>query len=148
MYKKTLHILFFLTGMMISALPLYAQDLDDKVHECALSAGEDATYLKDFIVKLEEGKPNERPPVFRQSLALRKNVTYRFSICNMEDSHGEAVLRLYDNAKLILSSYYPKTGKEYRIINFQCKKSGIYTIMVSFKDGKQGEAIGILSYVK
>ncbi len=140
--------IIFVCAALIFSAPLAAQDLQDRVQECAMSAGEDATYLKDFVVKLGEAQPGQRPPVYRQSLALRKNVTYRFSICNMENSPGEAVLRIYDQANQILSTYYPETGKEYRIVNFQCKKSAVYTIMISFKDGKAGEAIGIMSYVE
>jgi len=132
---------------MVLTLPMAAQDMQDLIYQCASNAGEDATYLKDFVVKLDGVKSGERPPIFRQSLALRKNIIYRFSVCNMDNSEGEAVLRLYDQSKQILSTYYPESGKEYRLINFQCKKSGIYTVMINFKEGKPGEAIGILSYV-
>lgn len=144
-------IKFYIVAALFSlgfSLPVPGQDTQDLVHRCAMNAGEDATYLKDFVVKLDGATPGERPPIYRQSLALRKNVTYRFSLCNMEDSEGEAVLRVYDQAKQILSTYYPESGKEYKIINFQCKKSSIYTVMISFKEGKPGEAIGILSYVE
>ena len=145
-------ILIKISGILFIAFlamtTLSAQDTQDLVQKCASSAGDDATYLKDFVVKLDGASSDNRPPLFRQSLALRKNVTYRFSICNMDQSEGEAVLRVYDQAKLILSTWYPASGKEYKIINFACKKSGVYTIVISFKEGKQGEAIGILSYVK
>ena len=126
----------------------FTQDMNEIVQKCALSAGDDVTYLKDFIVSLDAVKKDGRPPIYRQSLALRKNVIYRFSVCNMENSEGEAVLRLYDQSKLTLSTWYPESGKEYKSINFQCKKSGVYTIVISFKEGKKGEAVGILSYVK
>ena len=148
MHKKLLHIFFILAGIVFSSTIVHAQDLQDIIHQCAMSAGEDATYLKDFVVKLEKGEPNQRPPVFRQTLALRKNITYRFSLCTMDNSEGQPVLRLYDQARMVLSSYSPQTGKDYPIVNFQCKKSGIYTIMISFKEANAGEAIGILSYVK
>ena len=138
-------ILFF---AFLAMTTLYSQDTPDLVQKCANSAGDDATYLKDFVVKLDGASSDNRPPMFRQSLALRKNVTYRFSLCNMDNSEGEAILRVYDQAKLILSTWYPASGKEYNIINFQCKKSGVYTIVISFKEGKEGEAIGVLSYVK
>ncbi len=134
---------FFITGTFES----FAQ-YQEEVHNCAANAGDDAQYLKEFIVVLDGANNNQRPPVFRQNLALRKNVTYRFSICNMENSEGEAILRLYDNANLTLSSYYPESQKIYNTINFKCKKSGVYTIMISFKDGKPGKAVGILSYVE
>jgi hypothetical protein len=112
-----------------------------------MSAGKDVTYLKDFVVKLDAAPPNQKPPVFRTSLALRKGVIYRFSICNSDYSEGEAVLRLYDQANMLLSTFYPETGKEYKSISFACQKSAAYTIVISFKEGKKGEAIGILSYV-
>lgn len=147
MKREVFKILIFLTICLISLNLASAQDMQEHIRECATAAGEDATYLKDFVVSLEAAREGERPPVYRQSLALRKNVLYRFSVCNMEDSDGEAVLRVYDQANLILSTWYPDTGKEYNAINFQCKKSGVYTIVISFKDGKKGEAIGILSYV-
>jgi len=146
MKKLYFHIVIMLLFSGLS-IPSAGQDMENLIQQCAVSAGDDATYLKDFIVKLDAATPGERPPLFRQSLALRKNVMYRFSVCNLDNSEGEAILRVYDQAKLILSTYYPATGKEYRAINFDCKKSGIYTVVISFKEGKAGEAIGILSYV-
>jgi len=137
-------LLFLAAFFMNSA---QAQDVESLVQECSVAAGADATYLKDFVVKLDAVGTDNRPPMYRQSLALRKNVTYRFSICNMEKSEGEAVLRVYDQANMILSTWYPDSGKEYNIINFKCMKSGVYTVVISFKEGKKGEAIGILSYV-
>jgi hypothetical protein len=124
-----------------------AQDLNAEVQKCALSAGKDVTYLKDFIVKLDAAPPNQKPPVFRTSLALRKGVIYRFNICNGDFSEGEAVLRLYDQANLLLSTYSSETGKEYKSVSFACQKSAAYTVVISFKDGKKRDAIGILSYV-
>ena len=142
--KKILFLFLLLTGGFTF---VNAQDMNALVQECAMNAGEDATYLKDFVVNLDAGERGKPPPVYRSSLALRKNVTYRFSVCNLDESEGEAVLRVYDQSNLILSTWYPDSGKEYKTINFQCKKSGIYTVLISFKEGKKGEAIGILSYV-
>lgn len=147
MKSRILKISGLLLIVMFAMTSLFAQDMQDLVHKCSVSAGTDATYLKDFIVKLNAAGSDNRPPMFRQSLALRKNVTYRFSVCNMDESEGEAVMRVYDQTKLILSTWYPDTGKEYNIINFKCMKSGVYTIVINFKEGKKGEAIGILSYV-
>jgi hypothetical protein len=139
--------IFLISWAIISQSNCFAQDLEDVVQKCALSAGKDVTYLKDFVVKLDAAALNQKPPVFRTSLALRKGVIYRFSICNGDFSEGEAVLRLYDQANLLLSTFYPETGKEYKSISFACQKSAAYTVVISFKEGKKGEAIGILSYV-
>jgi hypothetical protein len=147
MIRNIIIFVLIVSGTLISLDTCIAQDLDGAVQKCALTAGSDVTYLKDFVVKLDAAPANQKPPVFRTSLALRKGVIYRFSICNGDNSDGEAVLRLYDQANLLLSTYYPETGKEYKSISFSCQKSAAYTVVISFKDGKKGDAIGILSYV-
>lgn len=147
MFRHILIYIFLVSATLISLDNCLAQDIDATVQKCALSAGKDVTYLKDFVVKLDAAPPDQKPPVFRSALALRKGVIYRFSICNGDFSEGEAVLRLYDQSNLLLSTFYPETGKEYKSISFTCQKSAAYTVVISFKEGKKGEAIGILSYV-
>lgn len=148
MKKIFIYFIFLvLSASIFFPVSLNSQDIQKSIQQCAMSAGPDAIYLKDFVIQLNATKPDERPAVFKTALVLRKNVTYRFSICNMEKSEGEAVLRLYDETTLLASTYYPDTGKEYKSINFSCQKSGIYNILINFKDGKQGEAIGIMSYI-
>lgn len=143
---KTGALLFF--AILLTPMHgLRAQDNQDEITKCAMSIGSDATYLRDFVVKLDAAGPDKRPPVYRQSLALRKGVVYRFSVCNLPGSEGSAVLRLYDEANLILSTFYPETGKEYNPVNFQCNKTGAYTIVISFREGKPGHAVGILAHV-
>jgi hypothetical protein len=146
--KITFKIIIVFCFSVFTMGQAYAQDMQDMVQKCAMTAGEDAIYLKDFVVDLQPAEAGSPLPVHRQSLALRKNVTYRFKLCNMDNSEGEAVLRLYENANLILSSYDPATKKEYNTINFVCKKSGFYTVIISMKDGKAGKAVGIMAYVK
>lgn len=147
MFRKICIFLFLASGIVISRNGCYAQDLEGDIQKCSMTAGNDVTYLKDFVVKLDAAPVNQKPPVYRASLALRKGVIYRFTICNGDNSEDEAVLRLYDQANLLLSTYYPETGKEYKSISFDCQKSAAYTIVISFKEGKKGNAIGILSYV-
>jgi hypothetical protein len=147
MIKSFLLYFFIISGLFMASGICLAQDPGTDVQKCALSAGNNVIYLKDFVVKLDAALPNQKPPVYRSALALRKGVIYRFSICNGDFSEGEAVLRLYDDSNLLLSTYYPESGKEYKSINFLCQKSSAYTVIISFKDGKKGYAVGILSYV-
>ena len=130
-------------------IPVYmqAQTLTEMVDVCASQAGEDATYLKDFQVTLGEAQAGQRPPVLRFPLVLSKNNIYRFSICNMENSEGKGVIKLYDSNRMIFSSYVEDTGEEFNPFNFMCQKTGIYHVFISFAEGKPGEAVGILSYV-
>ncbi len=147
MLRKIFIYLFLVTGSFLTQNQCYGQVLEGSVQDCALDAGNDVTYLKDFVVKLDAARPNQKPPVYRSTLALRKGVIYRFTICSENSSEGKAVLRLYDQANLLLSTYYPESGKEYKSISFACQKSAAYTVVISFKEGKKGEAVGILSYV-
>jgi hypothetical protein len=126
----------------------HAQSLSQLVDFCAMNAGDDATYLKDFIVELEAAKPDEKPPVFKASMALSKGTLYRFSICNSDASPGKGVLELYDGNQLLLSTYNPATGQEYSSVNFQCNKTGVYHLFISFREGKAGMAVAILSFIK
>lgn len=147
MRRELINFLILFPAFLLFQPKITAQTLHDKIQNCATTAGSDVTYLKDFIVKLDANKPNERPPVYRNTLVLRKDVTYRFIVCELEDSEGEAVLRLFDESSMIASTFYPETGKEYKSVNFVCQKSGVYTIMINFKEGKPGKAIGIMSYL-
>jgi len=141
----------FLTLIFLSILftnaEVYAQENVELVAQCAASAG-DVTYLKDFIVKLDAGVPGGNPPSAKFSMVLSKNTQYRFSICTAPDSDGEAILQLFDMNVLQGSTYISATGKEFPFFDFKCQKTGVYHVFISFKEGKPGEAVGILSFVK
>jgi len=144
-YKK---IIAGLAILIISAFSLIrAQDISQLTAQCAAGAG-DVMYLKDFVVKLDEGTPGGAPPTARFAMLLSKNVVYRFSVCTAPNSEGEAVLQLYDMNDMVGTTYFPSTGKEYPFFDFKCQKSGVYHIFISFKEGKAGEGVGIMSYVK
>ncbi len=126
---------------------LQAQDISQLTEQCAANAG-DVMYLKDFVVKLDEGTPGGAPPTARYALLLSKNVVYRFSICTAPNSEGEAVLQLFDMNTMLGSTFITATGKDYPYFDFKCQKTGVYHVFISFKDGKAGEGVGIMSYVK
>jgi len=144
---KPLYFFILVLFVFVNAFKLNAQDIQADIQKCAMSTGKDAIYLKDFVVKLAEAKPNQKPPAFRITLALRKGIIYRLNVCKNINSQGDPVLHLYDETILLLSTFNSQTGKEYKAVSFECKKSGAYTVTITFKEGKQGEAIGILSYI-
>ncbi len=141
---KTLFSTLLLFGL---AVPLFSQDNMELVGQCAASAG-DVTYLKDFPVKLDAGTPGGKPPSAKFSLLLSKNTNYRFTICTAPDSEGEAMLQLFEMNNLIGSTYNATTGKDYPSFDFKCQVTGVYHIFISFKDGKAGDAVGILSFIE
>jgi hypothetical protein len=74
---------------------------------------------------------------------------YKFTLCNSDNSKGELIFKLKDDAgKEILSSFNPKTGKVYTSVDFSCSKTGTYQILFDFRDFQQGMGVGIVSLVK
>ena len=119
-------------------------DRKERVQDCASKAGDGAIYLKEFVVSLEKANKGERPPMYRQAVILRGNNIYRFNLCN---DKGQAIIHLYDSSNMLVSSYDTQTNKEYNPINFLCRKTGQYNIIITIRDGKAGEAVGIMSHV-
>lgn len=138
---------FLIVSLGLFVMSVHSQDISQLTAQCAANAG-DVMYLKDFVVKLDQGTPGGAPPTARFALLLSKNVVYRFSICTAPNSTGEGVLQLFDGGTMIGSSYIPSTGKEFPFFDFKCQKSAVYHVFISFKEGKAGESVGIMSYVK
>jgi hypothetical protein len=141
------HFIAFLLLFSAGAL-LYGQTTDKLVSNCVMSAGPDAKYLKDFRIQL-----NKAPTIgelrYKTQMSLWKNTKYKFSQCTSEDSKGELILTIKDEAnKVVLSSFDPKTGKTYKSVELVCNKGGIYKLYYDFKDGQQGSGVGVVSMVK
>ncbi len=143
--------IFFLALFVITAAffspSAKAQTEAQRVDLCAKAAG-DVTFMSDYVAQLAGAEDGQRAPIYRKAVALRKGNRYRFTICTDEESSGEAILQLYDENKLMGSSFNPETGKDYQSFDFDCSKTAVYLIFISVKDGKQGSAVGILSHVK
>ena len=143
--------IFFLTLVLFTVAffsqTVKAQTEAQRIELCTKAAG-DCTFLSSYPVQLEAAKAGERPPNLKQAVAMKKGNKYRFTICTDEESSGEAILELFDEAKKMGSSYNPETGKTYQSFDFDCNKSAYYVIFFSFKDGKDGSAVGVLSHVK
>jgi hypothetical protein len=145
--KSNIKILLLLPLLFVT-ITLFGQTESQKIEICAASAGADATYLKDFVVQLEGSQSDEKAPVAKYSMVLSKDTKYRFSICTDDDSPGRAMIQLYDGQRLLGSSFNPQTGKEFPGFDFDCQKTGVYHVFISFQEGRSGSAIGILSFIK
>ena len=136
-----------ITGLLIlmTMTSMVQADNNEAIDEaCASKTESDAIYLKEFSVDLTESEKGQ-PPMFRQALILRSNNIYRFRLCNEQ---GEAVIRLYDSSNMLLSSFDAKSGKDYNPVNFLCRKTGQYLVVINFKNNATGKAKGIMSHVK
>ncbi len=143
MRKYIITLSLFLTVGIMS----FGQSSDPLVSNCAMSAGTDAKYLKDFRIQLGKAT-NETDLRYKANMSLWKNTKYRFSMCNSQGSKGQLILTIRDaNNKVILSSY-DKSGKIFPTVDFVCQKSGIYQISYDFNNGQQGSGVGIVSMIK
>jgi hypothetical protein len=143
--KKHFAILLVLLSTSVFAL---GQASETFVSQCVLNAGSDAKYLKDFRIQL--GKATTQGDLrYKANISLWKNTKYRFTMCDTEDSKGQLIFTLKDNAnKTILSSYDQNTGKIYKDVDFTCNKSGIYQLNYDFTNGEQGSGVGVVSMVR
>ncbi len=141
-------LLFLIAFTIFSIALLSGQDTQEMVSKCALSAGENTTYLKDFVIKLTEATKGTETPVYKANIYLMKGQNYRFTMCNGDNSTSELLLQLFDKQKMIISSYNRDTNKIYQSFDFSCNKTGLYTLWYSFRDGKKGTGVGVVSLVK
>jgi len=143
--KKYILILSFL---LTTGLLSFGQSTDQLVSNCAVNAGPNAKYLKDFRVKLGKAA-NPTDFRYKADFALWKNTKYRFTLCNSDDSKGQLILTIKDESnKVILSSFDSKSGKTYPYVDFTCNKSGKYQLNYDFTEGQQGSGIGVISMIK
>ncbi|MCX6333074.1 MAG: hypothetical protein NT092_02075 [Bacteroidia bacterium] len=140
---------FILLLVMLSAgLILQGQGTDQLVNTCVMNAGPNCKYLKDFRIQLSKA-PAAGELRYKTQMSLWKNTKYKFSMCTADDSKGELILTVKNDAnQVVLSSFDPKTGKTYKSVDLVCNRSGIYQLNYDFKDGQQGSGVGVISMVK
>jgi hypothetical protein len=144
MKKSIITLTFLFTIGFLS----FGQVTDPLISNCAINAGANAKYLKDFRIQL--GKAVTQSELrYKANMSLWKNTKYRFTMCNAENSKGQLILSIKDDAnKVQLSSFDKKTGKTYPFVDFICQKSGIYQLSYDFNNGQQGSGVGVVSMIK
>ncbi len=147
MNKMKRNLFIFLLLLSFGSF-LAGQSSDPFVSKCVMNTGNDAKYLKDFRIQL--GKATAQNDYrYKANMSLWKNTKYRFTMCSTEDSKGQLILSIKDDAnKVVLSSYDKNTGKTYPFVDFVCNKSGIYQLNFDFLNGQQGSGVGVVSMVK
>lgn len=141
-------VIITVTLLLLPAMVKGQPANDDLVSKCVLSAGANATYLKDFRIQLPEAAPGAAPPVYKARLYLMKNTRYRFSVCDAPESQGELVISIYEQGSELISSFSQTTGKKYSSVDFVCNKTGLYTLLYDFIGGKQGSGVGAVCMIR
>ncbi len=140
--------LLTLTVLLTAGMMSYGQVSDDLRSECALSAGSNAKFLKDFRIELGKSADNKTVLRYKASISLWKNTKYRFSLCNAQGSGGRLILTIKDNSNRVVLSSYDTNGKTYPFVDFICNKSGIYNLYYDFYGGHQGAGVGVVSMIR
>lgn len=133
---KILSVLLLVLNINVS----FAQT-DELVNVCALGIG-NATYLKDYKVKLPANAPSHKFQVI-----LNKGTVYKFMVCNAEGYEGKAVIKLMEQNNELGTNQKPD-GSLLDAVGFVCQKTGMYFITCNFKNNKEGAAVIIMSYMK
>jgi hypothetical protein len=124
------------------------QSNDPMVSKCVMNAGSNCTYLKDFRIQLPKGSAQAELR-YKTPFPLSKNMKYRFTLCNPDNSKSELIMRIKDDTgRQILASFDPKSGKTFPSVEFTCNKTGTYTLQFDFRDFQPGTGVGIISLVK
>jgi hypothetical protein len=141
---------YFITFLLLlsAGVLLHGQTTDPLVSNCVMNAGPNTKYLKDFRIQLSKA-PAAGELRYKTQMSLWKNTKYKFSMCTAEDSKGELILTVKNDAnQVVLSSFDQKTGKTYKSVELTCNRSGIYQLNYDFKDSQQGSGVGVVSMVK
>ena len=77
---------------------------------------------------------------FYLTLQFNKNVQYKFYIKNhLKGMQGEAVVEIYDQDRLLGTNYLKE--KYFETFLFSCTKTGMYDVVIRFKDNKTGNSV-------
>lgn len=145
-------LILILSLLLLGRLLSLGQTTDPLVSKCAMNSGSNTAYLKDFRIQLGKGSvQNELRQ--KEVFPLSKNMRYRFTLCNADNSLGQLIMKIKDSdGRIQLSTFDLKSGKLYPnpnpYIDFECQKTGPYTLYFDFKDFQQGVGYGIVSLVK
>jgi hypothetical protein len=143
---KNMRTLFFSVCIICASYTGFAQCGTSFIDDCASDLG-NAIYLKDFKVELPKVAKKQPAPVKRFAIVLNAGTTYKITACNAPEYDAASIIQVYDNSRLLGSSFNMQTGKIYKDFMMQCSRTGVYYVFVSFQDGKEGCSSAILSYV-
>jgi hypothetical protein len=121
---------------------------NDLTSKCVKNSDPNTIFLKDFPIQLGKGVPQAELR-WKQVFPLSKNMKYRFTLCNADNSTGQLIMKIFDSqGNFQAGSFDAKSGKIYPKIDFTCSKTGTYNLYFDFLDFKPGSGVGIVSLVK
>lgn len=139
---------FIFSSILLSGSFLLKAQNSDLTSRCKENSGPNTVFLKDFPVQLPKGTSTTELR-WKQALSLSKNMKYRFTLCNADNSTGQLILKIMDSeGKLQAVSFDQKSGKSFPKIDFTCSKTGTYKLYFDFLGFQPGSGVGIVSLIK
>lgn len=133
-----------LTIFLFSVLIVKSQCDGKQLLTEASKSLENFVYVKDFKINLKEAVEKRDPKSITHFVLLNKDVKYRFILAEAEGYEGKLIFDLFGDRGIVVSSYNQDTKKHYSVLEFACKKSGMYSISLGFEGAKEG--CGMLVY--
>jgi hypothetical protein len=97
-------------------------------------------FLRRFEFELTKLSKNFEDNEFYLALIFNRGIKYKFSIANKSDRKGDdAIVELHDGEKLVGSNM--AGTKYFSQFFFQCNKTGLYKVIIKFKNKKIGSCI-------
>lgn len=128
------------------AAPCHSQCNDELLKKANANIG-DYTFVKDFKIKLKKMEKNKPIPYIRSTVILNQGSKYRVLAAEAQEYKSKLIYSLYTSDGFLMgSSYSAQTKKHYNGIDFDCKQTGAYYITFYFEDGKEGCAVGVLTF--
>ncbi len=133
--------------MLIGAVQVHGQCHEQVRAEALQSAGIDAFFLQELPVRLKAGTMKS-PVRFRKfRTQLDSGVTYRVSVVNNPDFEGKVIMQLLDRNEILGSTFDLNSKVDHQQFDYTPLATKTYTLISSFREGKRGCALGILSMV-
>jgi len=104
------------------------------------------SFLKDFHAHLKISRKKKAYPKMRYSVLLSKGTNYKFFAFDSPSYQGKLVLELHNKDGKVFSNFEEKTQKYLTEIPFTCKRTGVYYLVISFREGEVGCGMAVMSF--
>lgn len=144
--KRTLTLLMLGFTFLMWSEPVSAQ-CNDELLARASEGLNGYLYMKDLKVYLKKTKKGRTPMSAKYSLVLNKGTKYRLVSSNAKEYDGKLVYKLFGpSGTMVLTNYNEETGALYDVVDYTCRSSGLYYVVVSFTEGHEGCAVCLLGF--
>jgi hypothetical protein len=124
----------------------HAQCNSEALLKQALKEMGDGQYIKDFKIELFKAKKSVKTGYVKFSVVLQSRSQYKFNVVDAPDNPEKVIMQLKYNDKLLVSNF--DKGKFYKSCQFICGKTGVYSLIFSYRGGAEGCSSAVLSLVK